>query len=64
MDQIKHIYLFQHCPVTGMQNGDEASPSISQARHSQLVNMLITCTKWYIWIKFIFTLFSHWFAKQ
>ena len=25
---ILHTYVFKHCPVTGMQNGDEASPSI------------------------------------
>ena len=24
LDQLLHIYLFQHCPVTGMQNGDKA----------------------------------------
>ena len=23
-----HTYVFKHCPATGMQNGDEVSPSI------------------------------------
>ena len=23
-----YIYIYKHCPVTGMQNGDEALPSI------------------------------------
>ena len=28
LDQILHTYLFQNCPATGMQNGDEVLPSI------------------------------------
>ena len=32
LDQILHAYLFYLCPATGMQNGDEALPSIISAR--------------------------------
>ena len=28
LDQILHSYMFKHCPVIGMRNGDEALPSI------------------------------------
>ena len=41
-DQILHSYTFKHCQDTGMQNGDEASLSISPAVRGQLVKMLIT----------------------
>ena len=34
--QILYTDVFSHCPATGMQNGDEASPSIILAK------MLIT----------------------
>ena len=29
--QILYSYVFYHCPVNGMKNGDEASPSITLA---------------------------------
>ena len=37
-----HIHIYIVWPLTGIQNGDEASPSISQASCGQLVKMLIT----------------------
>ena len=37
-----HIHTFLHCLYTGMQNGDEASPSISPVGRGQLLlKMLI-----------------------
>ena len=36
-----HVYLFQHCPAIGMQNGDEALPNIILAGRGILVEMLI-----------------------
>ena len=36
-----YTYVFEHCPATGMQNGDEASPSIILAGRALLVKMLI-----------------------
>ena len=39
--QILYTYVFQHCPATGMQNGDEVSPSIILAGQALLVKMLI-----------------------
>ena len=41
-DHILHTYIFQHCPATGMQNGDKALPNISPAGRGQLVKILIT----------------------
>ena len=41
LDQILHIYLFLHCLVTDMQNGDEALLSIILAYLDILVKMLI-----------------------
>ena len=41
-DQILHTYLFYHCPATGMQNGDDSSPSIISAGQGLLVKMPIT----------------------
>ena len=41
LDQILHAYLFQHCPAIGMQNGDEASPSIVLVGRCILVKILI-----------------------
>ena len=38
-DQNLHTYTFEHCLLTGMQNGDVAKLSISQAGDGQ---MLIT----------------------
>ena len=42
--QILYIYVFLHFPVTGMNKGDEASPSIILADQALLVKkkMLIT----------------------
>ena len=36
------LMYFEHCPATGMQNGDEASPSINLAGQTLLMKMLIT----------------------
>ena len=41
-DQISHTYTIYHCLDTGMQNGDEASPSISAADSAQLMKMFLT----------------------
>ena len=41
-DQISHTYLFQHSSDFGMQNNDEASPSIILDGGGLLVKMLIT----------------------
>ena len=38
-DQILLTYTFKHYLATGMQNGDEALPSISPASIGQLVKM-------------------------
>ena len=40
-DQIVNTYTFYYCIETGVQNEDEASPSISPAGHGQLVKTLI-----------------------
>ena len=43
LDQILHACTFYHCPVTGIQNGYEAMPSIRLATgRGQLVKTLIT----------------------
>ena len=39
--QILYTYVFEHCPSTGMQNGDDASLSIILVRRAILVKMLI-----------------------
>ena len=36
------LYLFEYFPATGMQNGDEASPSNILAGQAPLVKMLIS----------------------
>ena len=41
-DQILLTFTFYHSLDTGMQNGDDALPSISLAAIGQLVKMLIT----------------------
>ena len=41
-DKILHTYACQHCPVTGMQNGNDALLSIVLADQGLLVKMLIT----------------------
>ena len=40
-DRLLHTHTPQHCQDTGMQNGDEASMSVSLASRGQLVKMLI-----------------------
>ena len=40
--QVLYTNVFKHCPATGMQNGDEALPSISLAGIGQLVKILIS----------------------
>ena len=42
LDQIGIFIRFEHCPATGMQKGDEASPSINSAGRGLLVKMLTT----------------------
>ena len=42
LDHNVHTYLFKHCPATGMQNSDEATPSIISEGRGLLVKMLIT----------------------
>ena len=37
-----NFVYFEHCPATGMQNGDEASPSIILAGSALSVKMIIT----------------------
>ena len=39
--QTLYTYVFLHCPATGMQNSDEASPSIKLADQALLIKMLI-----------------------
>ena len=62
LDQILHAEIFQHWPVTGMQNCDEASPNIVSAGQGILVKMLITCEP-YGFFK-IFFLFRNIFARS
>ena len=55
--------------ATGMQNGDEASPSIILARRALLVKMLITVDPHGIFgSNFVYlcnlTLASHWYEKM
>ena len=68
-DQILHTYIFYHCLDTGLQNGDEASLSISPAGRGQLVKMLITLEPHDIFLSniahfYILTLSGHWYAKR
>ena len=42
ISQTVYTYVFEHCPATGMQKSDEASPSIILAGRAILVKMLIT----------------------
>ena len=60
LDRILHTYYtFQHCLDTGMQNDDQASPSISPAGRGQLVKMLInSSTTWYF---FFLSSFIQWY---
>ena len=67
--QILYTYVFEHCPATGMNKDDKASPSIILAGRAILVKMLITLeppgafgpNSDYLCI---LTLSSHWYAKQ
>ena len=47
-DQILHTYLFQHCPASGMQNGDEALPSVILAGLGLIDKYLIILEPHYI----------------
>ena len=38
-DQILRTYTFLHCLHTGMQSGDESSPSVSPAGRGKLVKV-------------------------
>ena len=40
--QILYIYVFKHCPATGMKKDEEASPCIILAGQALLVKMFIT----------------------
>ena len=40
LDKILHTYLCSNSPATGMQDGDEALPSITSANRGLLVKML------------------------
>ena len=40
--RIFNTNVFQYCPATGMQNGDEASPSIILVGRALLMKLLIT----------------------
>ena len=42
LDQILHTYLFQHCPATGMQSGDEALPTFIKAYRGILMKIPTT----------------------
>ena len=46
------LYKFTHCPATGMQNGDEASPSIDSTGRGRLENAHSSLTAWYVLVKF------------
>ena len=41
LDQLLHTYLFEHCPATDMQKGDEALQSLILASRGIFVKMLI-----------------------
>ena len=40
--QMVYTYVFLHCPATGMQSGDRASPSIILVGRALLMKMFIT----------------------
>ena len=64
-----YIYVFYHCPATGMKKGDESSPSIILAGRALLVKMLITLEPHgilgsnFVYLC-ILTLSSHWYDKR
>ena len=65
-DQILLSYTFKHCLDAGIQNGSEASPSISPACLGQLVQ-IITLEPRGIFLSnfaylYILTLSRHWYA--
>ena len=39
--KILYTYVFEHCPATGLQNGDEASPSIILAGQALLMKKFV-----------------------
>ena len=52
-DQTLHTFTFEQCLVTGLQNGNEASPSIGSAGRCLLAVMLIVLgSTQYMLIKF------------
>ena len=67
--QILYTYVSSHCLATGMQNDDEASPSIILAGQALFVKMPITLEPRgafglnYAYLC-ILTLSSHWYAKR
>ena len=66
--QILYTYVFKHCQATGMNKGDEASPSIILVRRALLVEILITLEPHGIFgSNFVYlcilTLSSHWYDK-
>ena len=67
--QILYTYVFEHCPATRMEKGDQASPSIILAGRALLVKMLITFEPHGIFVSnvvylCILTLSSHWYEKN
>ena len=65
--QTLYTYVFKHCPATGMQTGDEASPSIILAGEALLVKMLITlepCGAFGSNFEYLCILTSHWYTKR
>ena len=63
------LIVFELCPATGMQNDDEASPSIILAGRAYLVKMHITLELHVIFVSnfassYSFTRYRHWAAKQ
>ena len=68
LDQILHTY-FLTFRATGMQNGDNASPSIISARQGILVKMLITLDPHPYVDRILhtytnFTLSRHWYEQR
>ena len=64
-----YIYVFYHCPATGMKKGNEASPIIILAGRALLVKILITLEPHGIlgsnFVNLcILTLPSHWYEKR
>ena len=68
LGQILHTYTFEHCPATGMQNGDEALPSIIPAGGGHTVKVLTTLELHDIFDQilhtYITTFSRHWYAKR